>query len=115
MVLDQVLARGAGDCEDLGGWRAAELRHLGWRAFRPNDPFYDLALRERPETLDATADILDYGGGIYHVVVHYPLGGEVRREDPSARLGMRSGQIDPFILRRWRAQGVQPRARPRWA
>lgn len=114
MVLDQVVARGAGDCEDLAGWRAAELRHLGWRAMRPGDDHYEVASALRPDTIDATADILDYGRGVYHAVVHYPLDGVLLQEDPSARLGMRRGEIDGRIRERWARAGVVPSQRPRW-
>lgn len=64
-----VLYRGYGDCEDLGAWRAAELRQkYGIRAL----PY--IKVKQMP-------------GGFWraHVVVQWP-GGKI--EDPSAKLGM---------------------------
>jgi hypothetical protein len=59
-------ANGAGDCEDLSAWRAAELRLAG---------------------IPATIAFLPIGQrGNWHAVVRWPDG---RFEDPSAMLGMR--------------------------
>lgn len=62
--LARVLEIGAGDCDDLASWRAAELRVR--------------------HGIDARATPVPSDGG-YHVVVRYPDG---RIEDPSAILGM---------------------------
>ena len=53
-----------GDCEDLAGWRAADLRLVG---------------------IDARAKVRDVAPGLKHVVVELPDGSI---EDPSKRLGM---------------------------
>jgi len=64
-----VLHRGYGDCEDLGAWRAAELRVKNGIAATP-----DVRVRRLPS-----------GSWRAHVVVKYPDGSI---EDPSAKLGM---------------------------
>ena len=64
-----IIFRGYGDCEDLGAWRAAELRQrFGIHA----TPW--IKVRQMP-------------GGFWraHVVVRWPNG---QIEDPSAKLGM---------------------------
>lgn len=81
LLPSQVLGRGAGDCEDLAAWRAAELRTSG------EDPFAQaLALRSGPRT--------------WHAAV---IRGDGTIEDPSAVLGMRApaGLVAPvrFALR----------------
>jgi hypothetical protein len=64
-----VIYRGYGDCEDLGAWRAAELRHK----FKIQaTPF--IKMRQMPN-----------GYWRAHVVVRWPNG---QLEDPSAKLGM---------------------------
>jgi hypothetical protein len=63
-----VLYRGYGDCEDLGAWRAAELRQRGVHAL-PH-----IKIRRMPN-----------GFWRAHVVVKLPDG---HIEDPSAKLGM---------------------------
>jgi len=63
-----VLNSGFGDCEDLGAWRAAELRMQGVRA----TPY--IKIRKLPN-----------GAWRAHVMVEYPDG---KTEDPSAKLGM---------------------------
>lgn len=60
----EVMRAGAGDCEDLAAWRAAEYRLLGVRA---------------------RAVVVRSPGVGWHAVVRLP-GGAV--EDPSRRLGM---------------------------
>ena len=115
LTCDQVLSRGAGDCEDLGGWRAAELRVRGWKALRPGDVGFDAAQALRPATIRAFADVLDFGPGQYHVVTHFQIGRVMFQDDPSARLGMKLGRIDPLVLSRWSSTGTHPRVAPRWA
>ena len=65
-TIPAVLAAGAGDCEDLACWRAAELRARGERA---------RAWAVRSNT----------AGVLWHVVVRRENGS---MEDPSRRLGM---------------------------
>lgn len=72
----QTASLGYGDCEDLAGWRAAELRAKNIRA---EVVFLPLG---RP--------------GNWHCVVQWPDG---RLEDPSARLGMPSSGRG--VLRGW--------------
>jgi hypothetical protein len=64
-TLDIVLAKGAGDCEDLAAWRAAELRQGGENAY---------------------ATVRRVGPRNWHAFV---VRGDGSTEDPSARLGMR--------------------------
>lgn len=63
-----VLARGWGDCDDLGPWRVAELREAGENAN------IRITWRRRAG-----------GNRLYHVVVRR---GDGRIEDPSRLLGM---------------------------
>lgn len=68
-TIPYVIYRGYGDCEDLGSWRAAELRaRYGIKA----NPF--IKMRRMPD-----------GYWRAHVVVRWPDG---QIEDPSAKLGM---------------------------
>lgn len=68
-TIPYVIYRGYGDCEDLGAWRAAELRTRYGIAASPY-----IRMRQMP-------------GGFWraHVVVRWPNG---QIEDPSAKLGM---------------------------
>jgi hypothetical protein len=68
---DIVRARGWGDCEDLAGWRAAELRGAGELDARADT----YVSRERPD-----------GSRVWHAIV---VRGDGTLEDPSAHLGMR--------------------------
>lgn len=105
-----VLARGAGDCEDLAAFRAAELRTLGERALRPGD---DLWAYPDVDFNSARVVLLDFGANQYHAVVAVDTDRGIVREDPSARLGMTARRIDPIIQQRWTIAGVQPRCLPR--
>jgi len=67
-TIPYVLYNGFGDCEDLGAWRAAELRVRGIKALP------DIKVRHLPD-----------GAWRAHVRVRLPNG---RIEDPSAKLGM---------------------------
>lgn len=76
-----VNARGWGDCDDLASWRCAELLNQGIKA--------GIVVSWKP-----TPD-----GKLYHVTVRMPDGMGARDprtgrwfEDPSAKLGMRSGR-----------------------
>lgn len=64
-----VMRRGAGDCEDLACWRAAELRMLGDPEARVVSTSQRLSPRRR----------------LYHVLVRR---GDGQLEDPSRLLGM---------------------------
>jgi hypothetical protein len=64
-TIPEILERGAGDCEDVACWKAAELRLKGIRA------------HAIPKTRD---------GRMWHIVVRLPGG---RIIDPSKRLGMK--------------------------
>ena len=62
-TIPEVLRAGVGDCEDLVGWRVAELREKGVNA----------------------APLITKHGHMFHVRVVHPDG---RKEDPSKLLGM---------------------------
>ena len=66
--IPRIIENNGGDCDNLGAWRAAELRELGIRA----QPY--ITWRRRPD-----------GGMTYHVIVRWPDGSS---EDPSLLLGM---------------------------
>lgn len=68
MTIPYIIYHGYGDCEDLGAWRAAELRVSGVKAVP------DIAVRRLPD-----------GAWRAHVRVKWPDG---HIEDPSAKLGM---------------------------
>lgn len=75
-TIPYVIHRGHGDCEDLGAWRAAELRVKDGINATPM-----IRVRRLPS-----------GPWRAHVVVRYPDG---RIEDPSVKLGMYAyGRID---------------------
>lgn len=86
-----VLGRGAGDCEDLAAWRAAELRVTG------EDP-------------NAQAVVVRTGPRTWHAVVAREDGAY---EDPSAMLGMQSaaGLAAPVAFTIDRDRGRDYRAR----
>jgi hypothetical protein len=73
LSIPEVLARKAGDCEDLACWRAAELIHLG---------------ETTAEVVIVWRKKVAPGRRTYHVVVRR-ASGEI--EDPSGRLGMAHG------------------------
>ena len=111
------LLAGHEDCDSLATWRAGELLARGWRALRPGDDGYELALELRPESIEADVVLrtrLQAGqtGGLYHVVTRYVVDGQICYDDPSVRLGMRAGLIDPAVLERWAALGVSARCAP---
>jgi hypothetical protein len=100
-----MLAQGHEDCDGLASARAGELLARGWRALRPGDDGYDDAVRERPASIPAevmlTTRSRPDNPGLYHCVVRYQVAGRWRRDDPSARLGMNGGRIDPLVKERW--------------
>lgn len=82
-----VLAQGAGDCDQLAPWRAAELRVR--------------------QGVKAMPEVRQMGPALYHVFVRLPNG---RAEDVSAHLGMRVPPRLAAIGRRLLAQqGTPPR------
>jgi len=63
-TVEQVLAAGVGDCEDLACWRAAELRRDG---------------------VECLAEAVRTGPRLFHAIVRFPDGSH---EDPARELGM---------------------------
>jgi hypothetical protein len=95
---DLVLERGAGDCEDLSCWFAAEVLEMQADHLDHEDPWW--THRDRIIWDSARVVFIDHGALQYHAVVGIDLrDGRSMIEDPSMRLGMR-GQVDPVVLRR---------------
>ena len=114
-----MLAQGHEDCDGLAAARAGELLAKGWQALRRGDQGFSEAQRRRPASIPAevmlttrsTAD----APGLYHCIVRYRVGGRWHREDPSARLGMNGGRIDPLVRERWASRAVaQTRPERAW-
>ena len=103
-----MLVQGHEDCDGLAAARAGELIARGWRALRPGDEGYELAQQLRPASLRAEVMLTTRSEpdnpGLYHCIVRYPLDGHWFRDDPSARLGMHRGRIDPHVKARWAAR-----------
>src|SRR5690606_425683 len=103
-----MLAQGHEDCDGLSAARAGELMARGAAALRPGDEGYALAARARPATLRAevmlTTRTEPTTPGLYHCIVRYRVGDRWFRDDPSARLGMNGGRIDPLVKQRWAAR-----------
>ena len=103
-----MLAQGHEDCDGLAAARAGELIARGWRALRPGDDGYAEAQRDRPGSLAAEVMLTTRSRpddpGLYHCIVRYPVAGRWHRDDPSARLGMNGGRIDPLVKERWTAR-----------
>jgi hypothetical protein len=103
-----MLAQGHEDCDGLAAARSGELLARGWRALRPGDEAYELAQRSRPASLQAEVMLTTRSEpdnpGLYHCIVRYRVDGQWFRDDPSARLGMYRGRIDPLVKQRWAAQ-----------
>lgn len=75
--IETIIDRGWGDCAQLSAWRIAELREAG------EGGEFRIAWKE-PEDWDETFE----GPRMFHVLIRRRDG---RLEDPSVRLGMRSG------------------------
>jgi hypothetical protein len=109
-----LLAQGHEDCDGLAAARAGELRARGWKALRQGDEGFELARRHRPASIPAevllTTRTEPGRPGLYHCVVRYPISRRWFRDDPSARLGMNGGRIDPLVRARW----AQPAADVPW-
>jgi hypothetical protein len=105
-----MLAYGHEDCDGLSAARAGELIARGWQALRPGDEGFDQAQRSRPGTLRAEVMLTTRSEpdnpGLYHCIVRYQVDGRWFRDDPSARLGMHRGRIDPRVRERWAARAV---------
>ena len=99
---------GQEDCDALAAARAGELLALGWRALRKGDAGYEQARRSRPDTIQAEVYLTTQNPegqmGLYHCLVRYRIDGVWFSDDPSARLGMNGGRIDPTIQARWAAR-----------
>lgn len=103
-----MLAQGHEDCDGLAAARAGELLAKGAGALRPGDAGYDAARRLGAASLPAevlltTRSSVDQPG-LYHCTVRYRVGRTWHRDDPSARLGMNGGRIDPLVKARWAAR-----------
>jgi len=103
-----MLAQGHEDCDGLAAARAGELLARGWRALRPGDAGFATAERARPSSVQAevmlTTRSTPDDPGLYHCIVRYRVGSRWYRDDPSARLGMLGGRIDPLVQQRWAAR-----------
>jgi len=99
-----MLVQGHEDCDGLAAARAGELLARGWRALRPGDGGYSLALSSRPASIQAVVFLRTRSSvdepGLYHCLVRYLIDGQWFVDDPSARLGM-NGRIPRDIRRRW--------------
>lgn len=111
------IMQGHEDCDALAAWRAGELMARGWMALRPpwwkmdprslspdasvrypGDEGYDQAIASRPRSIRSEVFVktttTPQRPGLYHCIVRYWVGGREYRDDPSARLGMRSGSAE---------------------
>ncbi len=111
-----LLAQGHEDCDALSAARAGELMARGWKALVPGEPGYRYAHRTRPASIRSEVflrtRVRPGRVGIYHCVTRYRLRGRWLVDDPSARLGMYAGRIDPAVRDRWQRAGVTPRHTP---
>lgn len=100
-----MLAQGHEDCDGLAAARAGELIAKGIGALRPGDAGYEDARRAAPGTIPAEVMLTTRSTpdqpGLYHCIVRYRVGRRWHRDDPSARLGMNGGRIDPLVKARW--------------
>ena len=103
-----MLVQGHEDCDGLAAARAGELLARGWQALRPGDQGYLEAQRTRPSRIAAEVMLTTRSEpdnpGLYHCIVRYPIDGMWFRDDPSARLGMYRGRVDPLVQQRWAAR-----------
>ncbi|MCB9759107.1 MAG: hypothetical protein H6739_04645 [Alphaproteobacteria bacterium] len=109
-----LLAQGHEDCDALAAARAGELMARGWKALRAGDEGYEAARWRRPRRIKAevmlTTRTRPGEPGLYHCIVRYRVGGRWYRDDPSARLGMNGGRIDPLVQQRWATRAGNTRA-----
>ena len=103
-----MLAQGHEDCVGLAAARTGEVMARGWKALRPGDAGFNEAEMTRAATLEAEVMLTTRSRpddpGLYHCVARYRIGGRWFRDDPSARLGMYGGRIDPLVKQRWAAR-----------
>jgi len=106
-----MLAQGHEDCDGLAAARAGELLARGAAALREGEPGWADARRAGMTSIPAEVMLTTRSRpdrpGLYHCVVRYRVGRAWHRDDPSARLGMNGGRIDPLVRRRWTAR-VRP-------
>ena len=106
------LTQGHEDCDALAAWRAGELRARGASALRQGDGGYADAVRQKLTTIAAevmlTTRTREGRPGLYHCVVRYGVNGREYTDDPSARLGMFHGRIDPKVQGWWKKLGITP-------
>jgi len=104
----ELLIQGFEDCDGLCAYRTAEIQAHGWRALRQGDPGFRAAMKHRPRRIRAEPMLVTNTApgrpGVYHCVSRYRINRRWYVDDPSARLGMNGGTIDPFVLGRWRSQ-----------
>ena len=100
-----MLAQGHEDCDGLSAARAGELIARGFKALRKGDEGFDAASQRKVSSLHAevllTTRSRPDAPGLYHCIVRYKVGNRWFRDDPSARLGMNGGRIDPLVRQRW--------------
>ena len=110
-----LLAQGHEDCDGLAAARAGELLAKGIDAMRPGDDGFAEARRAGLSTIPAevmlTTRSRPDAPGLYHCIVRYRVGRTWHRDDPSARLGMNGGRIDPLVKQRWAAR-AEAQVRP---
>jgi hypothetical protein len=103
-----MLAQGHEDCDGLAAARAGELMARGVRALRQGDEGFAAAMQAKAASLPAevllTTRSEPDAPGLYHCIVRYRVGSRWFRDDPSARLGMNGGRIDPLVKQRWAAR-----------
>ena len=103
-----MLAQGHEDCDGLAAARAGELMARGVRALREGDEGFAAANAARSASIPAEVMLTTRSEpdapGLYHCVVRYRVGSRWFRDDPSARLGMNGGRIDPLVKQRWAAR-----------
>jgi len=100
-----MLAQGHEDCDGLAAARAGELIAKGADALRPGEGGYEAARRSGLSAIPAevmlTTRSRPNAPGLYHCIVRYRVGRAWHRDDPSARLGMHGGRVDPRVKDRW--------------
>ncbi len=103
-----MLAQGHEDCDGLAAARAGELIAKGADALRPGEPGFEAARRAGltriPAQVMLTTRSRPDTPGLYHCIVRYRVGSRWLRDDPSARLGMHGGRVDPLVKKRWAAR-----------
>ena len=97
-VLNMYL-KGHEDCDSLAAGRAGELMARGWRALDPARGDYgarlarDLRLAHIPAKVILRTRVAPGQSGLYHCIVKYRVLNRTFYDDPSIRLGMRTGGV----------------------